>query len=264
MNNTEFGLYFLKYHSRTPFLSAIKGKVTSVLTGGPLGTPAQHTGTARYFAEYPEDIRLYGVSFNTAGPMGVALQGEFSYRPNQPLQYNGAEVILASLGAANLITGFTQLATPTIGATAAALVLDGTTIQGWTRVKASQFQMTGTKGIPNVLGSDQMVLVGEVGYTRYSALPTGQKFSGPATNLPATPLGALAGAPFAAYSQQTDGYTTENSWGYRLVGRMVYSNLMYPPIEQNIIPAITTIIENCLFMLSVALFFYCSKLILSS
>ena len=26
-------------------------------------------------------------SFNTAGPMGVALQGEYSYRPNMPLQY---------------------------------------------------------------------------------------------------------------------------------------------------------------------------------
>ncbi|PWB60732.1 MAG: DUF1302 domain-containing protein, partial [Betaproteobacteria bacterium] len=89
LNNTEFGLYFMNYHSRVPLFSGIKGRATSVLTGGPLvptfcATPALaslcHTGTATYYAEYPEDIKLYGLSFNTAGPAGVALQGEVSYR----------------------------------------------------------------------------------------------------------------------------------------------------------------------------------------
>ena len=83
LNDTEFGFYFENYHSRTPILSGTKGKYASVLTGGPLvapicGVPALvalcTTGTARYFAEYPENIRLFGVSFNTAGPYGVALQ----------------------------------------------------------------------------------------------------------------------------------------------------------------------------------------------
>src|SRR6185369_15127861 len=102
-NNTEFGLYYMNYHSRTPFISGHTGTpssssstVTSVITGGPLN--AAQNGTAYYFAEYPEDIKLYGLSFNTAGPWGVALQGEYSYRPNQPVQIAGPEVVLAILG----------------------------------------------------------------------------------------------------------------------------------------------------------------------
>ena len=35
LNNTEFGVYYLNYHSRVPFLSGIKGSSTSVLTGSP-------------------------------------------------------------------------------------------------------------------------------------------------------------------------------------------------------------------------------------
>src|SRR6185312_10447157 len=38
-NNTEFGVYFMNYHSRTPILSAVRGTTTSVLTGGPLIAP---------------------------------------------------------------------------------------------------------------------------------------------------------------------------------------------------------------------------------
>ena len=225
LNNTEFGLYFLNYHSRTPFLSGVKQGstgVSSILTGGPLNSV--HNGTANYFAEYPEDIRLYGLSFNTQGPMGIALQGELSYRPNQPLGYSGIELILAALGLPNLITGYTQIPGATTGATAAALVPNGTYLQGYTRVKMGQVQMTATKGIPQVLGADQLALVGEIGFTHYSGLPTGQKFNGPAIFLPATALGA---AVSGANSVQTDGFVTDNSWGYRLVGRMDYSNLVF-------------------------------------
>ena len=243
LNNTEFGLYFMNYHSRVPFLSGVKGTASSVITGGPLTATVCSAGLvaalgsgicdqartdnkANYYAEFPENIRMYGVSFNTSGPMGIALQGEYSYRPNQPLQYASAEVILAALGAPNLLTGFTQIAGAPVGATGAALVPNGTTIQGWARVKMSQFQMTATKGIPNVMGADQAVFVSEVGYTKYSGLPTGQKFSGPATGLPATAFAASL-ASVGAFAQQTDGFITDNSWGYRVVGRLEYSNLVY-------------------------------------
>ena len=86
--------------------------------------------------------------------------------------------------------------------------------------------MTATKGIPNVMGADQAVFVSEVGYTKYSGLPTGQKFSGPATGLPATAFAASL-ASVGAFAQQTDGFITDNSWGYRVVGRLEYSNLAF-------------------------------------
>ncbi len=244
-NNTEFGLYFLNYHNRTPVLSGIKGKPSSVITGGPLtatlcsaplvaalGTAACDQARtdlkASYFTEYPENIRLYGFSFNTQGPWGVALQGEYSYRPNQPLQYATAEVILAALGAPNLITGYTQIPGAPAGATAAALVPDGTYLQGWAPVKMSQLQVTGTKSAPSIMGADQGVLVGEVGFTKYHSLPSNQRFAGPATGLPATAFAAsLASVGAFANQELLGGFITENSWGYRLVGRLDYSNVIF-------------------------------------
>ena len=230
-NKTEFGFYYMNYHSRVPFFAGIKGTTTSVLTGGPLIAPICGiaalralcaTGTATYYTEYPENIKLYGVSFNTAGPGGIALQGEYSYRPNQPVQLATAELILASLGLPNLITGFTQIPGAPAGATAAALVPDGTYIQGFRNVKMSQLQMTATKSWPNVARADQLIFVGEVGATYFHNLPTDLKFSGPAAYLPATAFGA---AVSSAYSVQTEGFITNFSWGYRLAGRLEYSNL---------------------------------------
>lgn len=232
LNNTEFGFYHMNYHSRVPFFAGVKGTTTSVLTGGPLITPICGvallralcaTGTARYFVEYPEDIKLYGFSFNTTAPGGVAVQGEYSYRPNQPLQYSTAELILASLGLPNLLTGFTQIPGAPTGATSAALVPDGTTISGFQRVKASQFQVTGTKSMPNIAASEQLVLVGEVGFNYFHSLPQNVKFSGPGAYLPATAFGA---AVSSAFSVQTEGFVTNFSWGYRLAGRLEYANLL--------------------------------------
>ncbi len=234
-NNTEFGLYYLNYHSRIPLFSGIKGTPTSALTGGPplaalggisFAAAVGHTGTATYFAEYPENIRLYGFSFNTIGPAGIALQGEYSYRPNQPLQYSTPELLLAALGAPNLITGFTQLPAPApVGATAAALVPNGTFLRGWDRAKMSQMQMTATKSMPSVLGAQQLVLVGEFGHTKYHGLRQDVKFNGPAVFLPATLLGAQASQSGATLSSvQSTGFVTETSYGYRLVGRLEYAN----------------------------------------
>lgn len=232
-NNTEFGLYYMNYHSRIPLFSGIKGTPTSSLTGTPFvtticATPALsalcHTGSATYFAEYPENIRLIGLSFNTQAPGGVALQGEYSYRPNNPLQIATPELLLAALGAPNLITGSTQLAGQPAGASGAALVPNGTYLQGYRNIKTSQFQITATKAFPNLFKADQVVVVGEFGYTKYHDLPSDLKFNGPAVMLPATLLGAQASQSGATLdSVQQTGFATTNSWGYRLVGRMDYT-----------------------------------------
>ena len=229
LNNTEFGFYHVNYHSRIPLFSGIKGTVTTRLTNGPLAAAVGHTGTATYFAEYPQDIRLYGFSFNTAGPVGIALQGEFSYRPNLPLQLATPELVLATLGAPNLATGFETIpgtvspARP-FGVSAAGLVPNGTYLQGWRPVKASQVQVTGTKAFPNLAGADQLALVGEIGATKYHNLPTGLKFNGPGVFLPATVQGAVAGQ---AGSIQETGFATNFSWGYRLVGRLDFTNSLF-------------------------------------
>jgi hypothetical protein len=240
-NNTEFGFYYMNYHSRTPIFTGVKGTTSSVLTTNSSSSAQQiallqgicsvaalralcTTGTAYYFTEYPSDIHLVGLSFNTAGPWGIALQGEYSLRNNQPLQIGTADLIMASLGLPNLVTGYTQIPGQPAGATAAALVPDGTEISGYRRVKMSQFQVTGTKSLPNVMSAEQLVLVGEVGVNWFHNLPNDLRFSGPGAYLPTTPLGAQL---FAGGSMQTDGFTTSHSWGYRLAGRLEYANALF-------------------------------------
>ena len=72
---------------------------------------------------------------STPGPAGIALQGEISHRPNQPIQNATPELLLAALGAPNVFTRQTQIPGAPVGATAPALVPDGTYQQGWSRVK---------------------------------------------------------------------------------------------------------------------------------
>ncbi len=226
LNNTEFGLYHLNYHSRTPIVSGYRGGLTAVtpvpgcsafdlptLLGGG-GFPAACTNAAgrsgTYFAEYPESIKLYGLGFNTSVAGGVALQGEYSYRPNQPLQLASPEILLAALGLKNNITG---------GDAAAAAVPYGTEISGYRRVQMQQVQFTGTKAFGPMLKAEQFAVVVEVGYTHLN-LPEGLLFNGPGVYLP----GPGSSTTTSGGSSQTEGYATRDSWGYRLRTSMDFPN----------------------------------------
>jgi hypothetical protein len=50
----------------------------------------------RVLLEYPEDINLYGISFNTSFG-DISVQGEVAYRPNLPLQVDDVDVAFAAL-----------------------------------------------------------------------------------------------------------------------------------------------------------------------
>lgn len=276
LNNTEFGFFHAKYHSRTPYVSGYRGGITTAGTisndipalqqgilaaagvpvvgvgdpactalniptfgglhtaaniGALVGqglTPAQATALSAlnatnaacaaaagragtYFVEYPEDIKMFGLSFNTSLPNGIALQGEYSYRPNQPMQLPSAELLGAALGIGNQLTSTNPLQ--------AAAVPFGTEIKGYRRVKMHQVQMTGTKAFGPTFGAEQLVVVGEIGYTRLD-LPSNLKFAAPGCHLPQS--GSSASSAFNSTSSGC--FATENSWGYRLVGRLDYPN----------------------------------------
>ena len=177
--------------------------------GGSIGVASGQNASAGYFLEYPKNIHLLGLSFNTQLPNGIALQGEYSYRPNVPLQRAATELLLAAL---NVESNFAPVTSD---------IAAGSEIRGWKRVKAHQIQTTATQVIPTILGAQQLALVGEVGYT-FLDLPSGILFDGPGTALP-----ALASASNASGgSVQQDGYATQHSWGYRAVARLDYLSLL--------------------------------------
>jgi len=95
LNSTEFGLYFVNYHGKEPLIYAdLNGyagvDMATLITA--TGIPAVAAGLAtvdllgniRAKREYAENIRMLGLSFNTA--IGNAsVFGELSYRPNMAI-----------------------------------------------------------------------------------------------------------------------------------------------------------------------------------
>ncbi|MFI7866084.1 DUF1302 domain-containing protein [Ectopseudomonas khazarica] len=99
LNSTEFGFYFINYHSKEPYIyadinddyagltaaqfAALAGTVGGPTTAGGLVTVdlANQINASR---EYVEDIRMYGMSFNTT-IVETSVFGELAYRPNMPI-----------------------------------------------------------------------------------------------------------------------------------------------------------------------------------
>ncbi len=290
LNNTEFGLYYMNYHSRLPTISAqtptspissafvqatagslananiapamagagipagtiavvLPGLVGSALTGVPTGSldpslapyaafyPAAQSvasgartlgfltaaQTGRYLIEFPEDIHLVGASFNT-NIKGIALQGELSYRSNQPLQADDVELLFAALSSINPIYATNNQIGNYVGQL-------NTYVSGYRRHKVWTGQMTATRVGRGFFGADQSTFVAEIGFVkadlpaksslRYDGQGTfvgGQlaymNGSGSNPNPPGTqPL-----------SEPSSAFADEFSAGYQIVGRLDYNN----------------------------------------
>ncbi|WP_044561960.1 DUF1302 domain-containing protein [Azospirillum sp. B4] len=93
LGDTDFGLFFMKYNNRVPDLSVKVGTF-----GDFASNPETFSNHSGYYADYVNDIKMYGVSFNTSIE-GVAVQGEYSFRKGQPLQYDAVDVLQAMLAA---------------------------------------------------------------------------------------------------------------------------------------------------------------------
>ncbi len=212
MNSTEFGFYFLNYHSRLPLASGI-----AITTQAPT--------SATYFMEYPEDINLWGVSFNSN--IGTwALSGEVSYRPNLPLQVDDVELLFAALTPLNpLIPAPVLRFKSQLGEFG-----PGGYISGWEKHKSWQAQATTTKlfGPNNFIKANQIAFVAEVGFNYVSDLPDKDylRFNGPGTD---TGGGAdyLTG-DFRNPITEPAGFADDFSWGYRMLMRAEYNDAIGP------------------------------------
>lgn len=219
LNDTEFGFYYLNYHSRLPIISAIATFVPGASGAGL---------SDGYFVEYPEDIQLIGLSFNTVlNKSGVALQGELSYRKDVPLQVHFVELLFAQLR----LEDVTLSANPAIDAfiKSGFQIQDinaGDEVSGYRLLDVLQYQMTGTKlfGAGNPFNADQMVLLGEIGVTHVLNMPDKStlRFNGSGTPLPGDPRSALL-VPDG--SQQIGGFADATSWGYRVVVKLDYNSV---------------------------------------
>ncbi|WP_081592969.1 DUF1302 domain-containing protein [Pseudomonas tolaasii] len=215
-DDTEYGLYFMNYHSRTPNVGTITANTNLATIGRIAATAnaiapgsgaglAQSTmlGRGQYYLDYPEDIRLYGASFSTTLPTGTAWTGEISYRPNAPVQLNTTDLTLA-------------LVNPIAGNTASPIRSSfGSDNAGYRRKEITQIQSTMTQFFDQVLGAERLTLVGEAAFVHVGGLEAKTK------------LRYGRDSVYGAYGFQgdTDGFVTANSWGYRARAILDYNNV---------------------------------------
>lgn len=208
LNDMDLALYGANYHSRLP-----------VVSGTSRTGPITSADTANYFIEYPEDIQMYGLSFNTTAPwlFDIALQGEYSYKVDQPLQIDDVELLLAGLGAAGQVSPFA-------GAT-----LGNQYLPGYRRHDVSQADLGFTKIFGPWLGYDQLTLLGEAAYVHVHDLPSPEvlAYDAPGTYTLNPGTAALnpstaAGMPVTPYGA----YATADSAGYKLAARFTYNNVL--------------------------------------
>jgi hypothetical protein len=289
---TELAAYYANYHSRFPTVSAFAAKNTCITDAASIASPAgcglanfsqilqgNLTGvgspatreplpvdTVRLVVEYPEDVRVLGLSFNTT--IGdFAFSGEYTYRPNLPMQVHSTDVIYAALQPAfpeedvTLIPGALVIpgrrsAVPDFLMTnyRGQTVTAGQYIQGYERMKQSQAEITFIRifGGDNWFGASQITALLEIGDTYVHGFPDLSELqfqgAGVDTHISAGADESLGINPrdvrvtpdnfrsnvSAPGSRQnptahadTGGFGTQNSWGYRAVVLTRYDDSMF-------------------------------------
>jgi hypothetical protein len=209
---TKFGLYATRFHSRTGYSGVIK----SLSTTGPPFVPGDPAGqNPQYYTEFPEGIRMFGVSFETKFKPATVF-GELTYRPNQPLQFNAADLIGAVVS---------PLAPTTLRDEELALPPGGT-LSGFERHKHVQFQAGAVGQVPKVLGAAGLNWGAELIYKGVPDLPdpTVKRF-GRVDVFGQGPVNGVCPPPAAPSQCTTDGYVSRHAWGYRLVAGLLYANV---------------------------------------
>lgn len=299
LNNTEFGFYFMNYHSHLPVAAARLGGALAVTTdagvlaaantalagasaptlangteaglllgcgaelqgGAPgaactglgaanaaygallgglpgtataLGSAATAVGTmnvfsqidnTEYFMVYPEDIELYGLSFNTA-IAGISFAGEVAYRPKLPIINEIGDNLLAGLAGA--AASLANASSPTASAAitphciragsqdapcVAQQIQNGQTYYFFDEFETYNASVASIFNLGPKFGTDGMFFVLEVGATHVAGLDEDLNYGSTAALL-------------SSEDPEGDSYLTATSWGYRGVLKADYQGLI--------------------------------------
>lgn len=248
LGDTELALYYMNYHSRTPVISGRASNFSSAAIQSDLIYMASNKITednvsnlaamSKGFIQYPEDIKLYGFSFNTTLD-GTSVAGELAYRQDEPLQIDDVEILyagmpeqLANAGLRPDLAGISQ-----IGRVDGNKVKPGEFAQGFILSDTLQAQMTVTHIFGPVLKTDNLTLLAEIGGIKIQDMPDQDvlRLNGPNTDRSGGPLlGTNASGQLINKSglhtgvsngAETNPFPTASAWGYRLVAIANYNNV---------------------------------------
>jgi len=200
LNNTEFGLYFVRYTSRFPSLNYVTDGNPSA--GNALNDIVRNTYFSHTYsqAEYARGIKMVGLSYNTTldGP-GIALNGEFHYKMDVPGGIYGTTPYLQALcqnGTDSALDLLNLLGvTPTPG-TLCGNQLDpnenlkdaGGEVKGWVPLNQYSANIRLTKilfaanPIVEATGAESLTMINETSVNYITNLPGGLSMSPQITN----------------------------------------------------------------------------------
>ncbi|WP_448212987.1 DUF1302 domain-containing protein [Colwellia sp. MEBiC06753] len=233
LNDTELSFYHMNYHSRRPLFSGVTANFTTEAIGQDLAyisqnemnidNYAQLNAFSKVLLKYPEDIKLYALSFNTTvGTTAVA--GEMSYRQDEPLQIDDVELLfaampqqLANAGIRPDLDGISQM--PVFG--------PGVEADGFILSDTVQAQVTLTHLFGPNFGASQVTGLFEIGGININDMPNKSdlRLNGPGT----ARNGGIEGKEGLELAIQdgveTNPFPTEFAWGYRALAKLDYNNV---------------------------------------
>ena len=210
-----FGAYFANYHSRRFSPSAIKSPrlilaATPLIPGDPGGE------NVRYFMEYPEDVRMFGLNFRTRLPDKTGIYAEYTYRPNQSILLNSTD----------LFNAFASNAAPTLLRADATATPPGGVYHGYDRRKISQLVVAASKPLGNVAGGE-LTVSGEAGLKYIHDLPdVNVRRYGRSELYGLGPVNGVCPPPANPKQCSSDGFVSAFSWGYRAKVSTRYANVI--------------------------------------
>jgi hypothetical protein len=239
------GFHYMRYHSRLPLLSTRTGSLAAVAaTAEPfvaaradaladiyldngLDAPeaaargraaaeeltlSDYGNEASLFAEYPEDIDAFGVSFSTSVPgTGILLAGEASHHLDFPFQLAPGQVTQAVFSPV--------LFDDQVGDTTLGEFGPGEVIHGYERLDRTQVSVQVGRILPGRFGASRIVLNADAAWIRVHDLPGAGEAPltsddedswGYRLQIAASYLGVLGAInlqPFALFTHDVDGST---------------------------------------------------------
>lgn len=248
LNSTEFGLYFLNYHTKEPVINANLGQYQGVdLTGlttdlffSPLpgiggdfnASQAAAVGLAtidlagniKGQREYVEDVRLYGFSFSTT--VGeTSYFGEVAYRPNMPIGVTTSDDFLTDTLSQTVIIdtgGKAWVGGQQIGL--------GDSLSNYQRVEMFNYSLGSIQNWGPALGFNSLFTVGEIAGVSYRGDDlqyTGYVFD-PSTGQYTVSNRYYSGAQNAEYvdvDNSRDNQINRNAYSYTLVAQGTWNDV---------------------------------------
>ncbi len=238
LNSTKLALHYSRYHSRLPIVGARTANAAAVAATSPAavtaradalapiyeseGLPApeaaaaaavaassltigEYASQASYFVEYPENIQVVGVSFNTATlQTGTLVSGEISHHFDVPYQVLAGDVITAALSPIEFTPSFGE---GPLGSYGPDQRISGVVKLDKTQLEVGLRQLLGPR-----LGASESLLGVDVGWVHVHDMPGNDALR--------------LSAPGLAGEADFDHLPTSDSWGYRVIGALTYEGVL--------------------------------------